>query len=520
MKKTIITLGLLILFYSCYKDKGNYDIKENKNEIVKISGIKKFYEINKSAETFKIKPKINFKNKKQDESVYIYKWVLKWNDKNNDKKHEKVISIKKNLVLKVADKITLPSKATMYFIITDTTTKVSEFFESTLAFTSDLKKGYLILHESEEGQSKLDLSLLKLDDNGKFKNIEKNIYKKVTFQKKLLQEGEDLQASMLQTSNELIIFTSNYSCNYGSILEKKTLYYKKSVKSSFRSNDPPKDLKFSNKGLSTADKNDLLLLISGKPYYHEGSNSLYLNLEYPYFENENKIDYCYSSSAVGEQLDFLFHSFKGQLYLKSESFYPKVRSLRDLIAEVANDNYSQDADQDKEDFLMKGKCFFIFKEYDEYGEESVVYDLLIKDESGDVNFCQLIITDDLVLGSKRYKTEIKPFPAPDYITKKTFFYNHESQRVIFIAHKNIIYKWDYDAFNQAPYVYYTFGVNTEITYLNKAVEDSFIVCTYDQSKQKKGASVYVLDYTEDEGKITDKKENIREKIIDIEDLNL
>jgi hypothetical protein len=496
MKKIIITLSLLVFFCSCYKDKGNYTYNEKLNGIKEIKNIKEIYKINRNGEDIlKITPKLVFFNKKTNKDNYTYQWVLQWTDhQDDDKKNEKLISTKKDLHFNHKDIKNLAIKSKITFVATNSNTTVSKTVTFNIEFRNNYKKGILILHESENNKTNLDLSIINIHEE-KFTDVDKNIYKALAFRDDLLQEGQ-YKATMINTFDGIVIFTNNHSDDYGAVLNKSSLNYKYSIKSCFRSKNPPDNLKFIA-NIAFAEKvkyGGYYLIIDGKVYEIESlekKKNPYINLGFQYIENENTIDYYYTGNDSP-----LFHSASGKLYISN--------SLLDA-------NFIVGSEQNIADFLMEGKCFFIFEEL--ISDDDIAnYHILVKnnDKVKDYKF-----TIDARGDEDKFNVEINSFTAPDLITEKTFFIRQDDERYTYIAQKNTIYKWNYDVKDERPEDWYTFNANIEITCFEK-YNDYMIVCTYDKSKQTNGASLYKLNYN---GQIIEKKENICGKIKSIVLLN-
>jgi hypothetical protein len=531
MKKIIISLSLLIFCYSCYKDKGNYDYKETnglkiKKIIFKGDNGDETYKLNETKDSLKITPEIIYSNKNNNDK-YKYKWVLKWTNKE-----EEIISRKKNLVFYVKDVRILSKSCDAYFVVKNETTGISTTKYFQIEFIKNLKKGFVILHESEIGNKYLDLTFINSNESfDKFLSVEKKIYKRVTFRNDLLQEGKS-KAIMRRFNSEIVIATNNYSNDYGAILNASTLEYKYPVKNCFQNRNLPDGLNFirDKNGNNPADNDKVVFFIIDKQVYinmnvldHE-LKDLHFRLGFPFIEDEKNIDNCYfftsdradDLSTFGNDLS-IYHSTKGELYIDK---FPINTFLN--------------AKQNKNDFLMKGQCLFIFSE-PESGDDGGGDDGGDDDDDGDSDdggdgsvpiVCHLIVKNNtgvkdykLTMGSVKSSSggddltfiiEDNSFPDGGIITENTlFFVNHgQDERFVFFTNKNKVYKYNYDAPEQYPEIYHEFPSNFEITYITESMVNEMIVCTYDKSKQKKGGSVYTLS----RGKIIDKKENICGKI--------
>jgi hypothetical protein len=520
MKKTIITLCFLVCILSCYKDKGNYTYKG----LDKISGEtdrRDNVAIGQN-ETFELKPKLEFKNKTDKADNYTYRWVLS-TYKGVKLVSEKTISEKKDLHFSFKNEKNLKGKGfKLLFLATNKKTGIVYLNNYDVEITLNYRKGLLILHENNEAENKLDLSFLilkkELDRESEhfIDGIKKKIYKKVTH-KDLLKEGK-YQAAMLYAYSNIYILTNNYSNDYGVVLDSKTLNYKSSIKDCIYE-DLPEDLHFT---LST--NSGAHLILNNELYAVDRSKKGSL-LEYGLPEIENKnIDYF--NNCISPPM---FHATDGRAY--------QYLAVSNKIVSIVN---FLKPNQKKEDFLMKGQCLFLFNAYqidtstgeDPDGEDwdsdqssleaTVYYSFFLIRNQDKVYFYKLTTEVE----STNYEDKLKNVGINTYlltpalaeiITKKSYFVYDEAQEIVYIAHKNIIYKWNYDNYTDESFEeWHRFDDNIEITHVSLAKLNSmdnqsqFVVCTYDKSKQNNdGASIYLID---EDAKIIDTQKNCCGKI--------
>ena len=157
MKRTIAIwskIGILlfmIIQFSCYKDKGNYDL----HEINKVTFVKN------GSDTIKINQFENLKVEtvleqtlEENEDNLSYKWsvylynapITSWVDED--------LSTTKNLDVQFGLR---PDLYTLLYTVTDNNTGVSYFKKYLLQVGSKLSEGWLVVSEDKEGKSDIDL---------------------------------------------------------------------------------------------------------------------------------------------------------------------------------------------------------------------------------------------------------------------------------------------------------------------------------------------------------------------------
>jgi hypothetical protein len=487
----LIIAAISCMFYSCYKDKGNYSYKEL-NRINKIENIKKEYSIYKGEDILKITPGFSFNNKNKD--TYEYKWILHISDKE-----KMVISTKKDLVFDSKGKIFPTKKLNLTFVAKNLITNVliSETFK--VNFMHRYTKGTFILHENGE-----DSELTFINTKGK---ITSNIYQKIT--------GRNLKGKPIKidihTIPSIFLCLTNDNTDYGAVLDYSTLKYRYPVSDCFRGKTPPENLKFNFPDIDERE--------DGVTYYFSINNKLYktifnknletnpyITLGFPEITNDNMIDYVETGYTN------IVHSANGNLYLWGGKTILKI---------------------DDEVFKMPGKCFYIFEEpllddgggeEEEEEEEEVKIHILIKETDNTVKeyvlTMNIMIDDDEDIEIYTYKVSSYLLAAPEHITEKSVFANSAFERYLYIAKDNKIYRYNYDAPNDHPVVFKEFDPTLEITYFkmikiydddDEIEREEFMVCTYDPNKvdKNKAASLYHYSYS---GVLINKYENICGKI--------
>jgi hypothetical protein len=475
----IIIAAISCMFYSCYKDKGNYNYKKL-NRINKIENIQKEYSIYRGEDILKITPKISF-DIKENKDKYEYKWIL-----HISKKEKMVISTKKNLVFDSKGKKFPIQKLNLTFIAKNLTTKVSISKTFKVKFMHKYTNGVFILHENN-GNSELTFI-------NKNNIVAKNIYQKIT--------GRQLKGLPVKicakkkingdVKNGIILILTNCH-NYGAVLNYSNLKYRYPVSNCFRRGNPSKNLIFNFPYIKSFLSN-YFFSIDGKLYRtnfdEQTKTHPYITLSFPVITNDNKIDYIHNELGI-------VHSANGNLYINHSN-------LLKIEGKV---------------FRMRGKCFYMFSE-PFYSEQEQKIHILIKESNNTVKeYVLTMMIDEEEEITCRVESHL--FAVPEYITEKSFFANSSLNKYCYIAQANKIYRYNYDAPNDRPSVFKEFDTNIEITYFKMIKtykkfgeiknEKGFVVCTYNpnETDKNKAASLYYINY---EGKSTHKFRNICGKI--------
>jgi hypothetical protein len=486
--KYFILIIIAIIFHSCYKDEGNYDYKNlNRINDIKIKEGQKKYNINKGEDILKITPEFSYRMD-ENKDTYEYKWILHLPDKT-----EMEISTERNLIFDSKGKKFPSAEMNLIFIAKNLTTGVSISESFWVNFMNEYTHGTFILHENGENS---ELTLIKT--NG---TVAKNIYQEITGRNlkgtpmKLVKNtpGRPIEYGGDGKDFRFFIFTNGH--DYGTVLNYLTLEYFYSISDCFRGKNPPEGLNFK---FLNSDGNPYYYLVNGELYKTNtaagAETNPYITLNFPEIENDNTLDFINSGGFV--------HSASGKLY----------------------SSHTKPIKVDDQEVSMPGKCFDIFKELTPYNPSPIEvskYHILVGGNNNTVKDYLLTIESEFNWDTWEekvtYQVTSDPFIAPDLLTEKSFFANSSLERYFYIAQGNKIYRYNYDAPNERPTVFYEFDAGLEITYFEITssyndqwmLEEEILVCTYDPNKTGDNASLYNMDF---QGGIIKEFKNICGKI--------
>lgn len=152
--KNILFLCSMVIFASCYEDKGNYDYHDI-NE-VSISGIPSTVEVDR-LDTLKLAPALEGTLYGNDESQYEYQWEL----------NKKVISTDRNLDYEVTNST---GSYTLRLSVVDKNNKTKGFAVSNIIVNSSTSSDGILVISNQNGVA--DMSYLRLDkENAAFSSM-------------------------------------------------------------------------------------------------------------------------------------------------------------------------------------------------------------------------------------------------------------------------------------------------------------------------------------------------------------
>ncbi len=467
----ILTMFLAVILYSCFEDEGNYSYKDF-NNISKITGIDKEYRIYKFEDTLKIIPEFAY-NKGSNNDLYEYEWSLL----HNLAKDTIVISNERNLSF-VADANIPNGEVDIVLKATNTTNGVSTLHYTKVLVMNSYNYGTFIFYENGENS---EITLIKT--NGSIVN---NIYNTVTG-KELI--GLPLTMVDIMQGRDLFLNIVTHGPNWGSVLDFNSLEYVRPMSDCIQGGDP-NGLKIDE--LLVFD-NNIFTIIEGKVFI---SNTLVMGIT-PYFspdipDIDDNIDF------VGENM-YAHSANDGKIYI--------------IGSWGAMDIFEHNG----EPFLMPGKCYCMEMEA---GVMSRIYRILVKE--GDDSATEYIFEKAYNMNTYKYEDKFvskNSFSAPELLDEGVLFTSSRVERYIYIAKDNIIYRYNYDAIDKKPEVFYEFPEGQNISYLkmeseysyaDRAYKDLYMaVGTYEESNSGNGGSLYHFDRT---AAITKSYENICGKI--------
>lgn len=492
MKTYILLLALVLMVLGgCLKDEGNYDYIDL-NEVEEITGIEEFYSITKFEDVLLINPEISYKL--GDDDAYEYEWSLshwEYDDELGERvNYEIIISQEKNLEF-VADH-TIPYKDLFgQFKVNNTTTGVTYTTNFELRVQNAYQYGYFFLCEKD-----MNSEMFLIRDNGK--TIE-NLYQTLTGMP-LVGKPYCMESIRSGIYNDLVIFTSD-GPDYGAVMNFDNMDYKWPAVKCFHEENVGSEPMVVN--VCNQPDRDIFTIVNGK-YYFTGGMAFgdykpYIGIDVPAVE-EN----CDYVDEMGMALAYLHTTDEGDLYaLGSWGAINKV--------EIGGETVQ-----------LPGTCHFMAPEPGGHMYQGGVNTHFIyTDNDGTVNEMVLHAKLDFSTWSNAYTlARTNVFPAPALINAETKFVNSYSERYFYFSSENKIYRYNYDAPEDAPALIVELPEGQMISYLYldyiqegwSKYDDKFVVGTYDNSGTNNG-SVYFVNL---DGTIDTKHEHVCGKIIDLE----
>ncbi len=469
----ILTSLLAVVLYSCFEDEGNY-IYKDLNSISEITGLEEEYRIYKFEDTLRINPEISYKDG-SNKDLYEYEWSIL----HNNAKDTIIISNEKDLSFIAGYNVPLGEEF-IVFKATNTVTGVSRVAQSKLLVMNNYNYGTFILHENGENS---EMTLIK--SNG---GVVNDYYNTVT--------GRELIGSPVAMVNfskglDRLLSIVTDGADLGGMLNFDSLTYVHPMSDCVHGGDPA-GIKISDYYLYGMGM-QIVIIIDGKVYI-SSVNALDIT---PYFSPD--------VPTIDDNIDFV-----------GENMY--AHSANDgKIYIIGNWGAMDIYEHNEEPFLMPGKCYCMEPEA---GVMSQIYRILVKE--GDDSATEYIFEKAYNMNTYKYEDKFvskNSFSAPELLDEGVLFTSSRVERYIYIAKDNIIYRYNYDAIDKKPEVFYEFPEGQNISYLkmeseysyaDRAYKDLYMaVGTYEESNSGNGGSLYHFDRT---ATITKSYENICGKI--------
>lgn len=150
---TLLAALLLVTASSCYKDKGNYDYHDINKVSLALDTVKAGATINvNQGDTLRFTPQI-IQTMDKDESKFTYEWMIFDNTATSDYNlPQTVVSTSRNLGVIIAEpNFTLGKRYRLQYKVTDTVTRVINFFAINVNVVNRYGTGWMVLEDLPNG---------------------------------------------------------------------------------------------------------------------------------------------------------------------------------------------------------------------------------------------------------------------------------------------------------------------------------------------------------------------------------
>jgi hypothetical protein len=472
---------------ACLKDEGNYDYLDL-NQVVKISGIDEFYSMYKFEDVLQITPEITFKH--DDESNYEYEWSLNYwiledGERNN---YEVIISTDKNLEF-VADHTIPYDEFFAVLKVRNTVTKVEYKHDFKVRVQNAYEYGYFFL--CEKGA---DGELFLVKENG---GTIPDLHAMLTGNP---ISGKPLQMESTSRGADLVIF-ADAAPNYGSVFDFKKLEYKWGAIKCFHDELVQEPFTVNAFTVGVQGYHDIYTIVNNHYYYTAGmvvgDYKPYVSLDVP--DIEEPADYA-AETAFG--VSFVHCTDPGTVWA------PGSWGAIDVVM------------HEGEELVMPGSCLFMGAEPggSPYGT-GVNTHFFILDDGVVMEYILNSRMDFSVWKNVHSLTVQREFVNSDLISSESKIVNSNSERYFYFSSENKIYRYNYDAPEDAPALIAELPAGQTISYLYldytqegwTKYDDKFVVATYDDSGANNG-SIYFVNL---DGTIDSQHEHVCGKIVDL-----
>jgi len=491
MKKLIYILAIFAIGLSgCLKDEGNYDYLDL-NEVIEINGIDESYSMYKFEDILQISPEITFSN--DDESNFEFEWSLNYwileedeNGYSTRQNYEVIISNEKNLEF-VADH-TIPYEDFFgVFTVKNSATGIEFKYNFNLRVQNAYEYGYFFLCEKGD-----DGELFLIKENG---STIPDLHEMLTGNS---IAGKPLQMESVKSGIflDLVIF-ADAAPNFGSVFDFNKLDYKWGAVKCFHEEIVEEPLTINSFGAF----NDIYTIANGHYYYTAGmafgDYKPYISLDVP--DVEEPADYV---AQTGFGVSFLHCVDPGTLWA------PGQWGAIDVVM------------HEGQELVMPGSCLFMGAEPGGSPYASGVNThFYIKNNDIVSEYVINSKMDFSVWKNAHLLTSQREFVNSTLILNDSKFVSSYSERYFYFSSENKIYRYNYDAPDDAPALIAELPVGQKISYMYLGFtqegyvkyDDKFVVATYDDSGSE-NASVYFVKM---DGTIENTYEHVCGKIVDM-----
>ncbi len=490
MKSKIIYIHLAVLlaFYGCLQDEGNYAYLEL-NEVDEISGIEQMYSITKFEDTLRIRPEVMFKL--EQEGDYSYEWAVNhpvYNEQTRLYENtELVISTDKDLEYIANHEVPYDDLFATFKVINNSTsvTKTKDF---QIRIQNAYQYGYYFLTEEVDGNSELFMV------RNNWKTID-DFFEKTTG---LTLKGQPFGMELYEPSSgtELIIFTSDPQ-TVGAVMDLNEVQYKWPASKCFHEGylgSEPIVVDWFN---YEPNSGDFYTIISGDYHYTtrwaKGDYKPYIGIKAPDLEEavDRANEICWGFSLI-------HGTDPGTLYVASSG------------------GATNKAQIEGEAIVVPGECLFMAGEPGKYAFQGIDTYIFTKIDG---NIKETVINasgyGELTFSLKAERE----FVGSSLIDEESIFITSASERYFYFSSGNKVYKYNYDAPEEMPEIAFELPEGQQISYLKMKtkqvgwsfVDENVIVASYDSSVDKPGSIYfYKLDGTLDK-----KYEHVCGKVVDM-----
>ncbi|MBR8534277.1 hypothetical protein KDU71_01810 [Carboxylicivirga sediminis] len=487
-KIVYIHLAILLAFYGCLQDNGNYTYVDP-NEVVGVGGIEEMYSITKYEDTLRISPVLLFKL--GQESDFSYEWAVNHSAYNEQsgayENTELVISTDKDLEYVANHEVPYTDLFATFKVI-ENSTGVAKKLGFKIRVQNAYQYGYYFL--TEEGDGNSDLFMVRNNWN----TID-NFYEKATGMP-LKGKPFGMESYSPSGGTELIIFTSDPE-TVGAVLDLNEVQYKWPASKCFHEGYLGSEPIVVDWFKFEPNSGDFYTVINGSYHYTNkwgaGDYNPYIGLKSP--DLDESVD---RANEICWGLSLIHGTDPGTLYIAgSQGITSKLQI-------------------DGEPVAVPGECLFMAGEpgkYAFYGIDTYIFTR----EDGKVNET---VINAAGFGALTFNLKAKrEFVGTALIDDQSIFVPSYSQRYFYFSSGNKVYKYNFDAPTEMPVVAFELPEGQQISYLKmetkqvgwSLADNKFIVGSYDSTVDKPG-SIY---YYNPDGTLDKKYEHVCGKVIDM-----